>query len=161
MRLFEPSLGIQMVTERLVNTAHVREVSFIVRGSRELFLRDCAQHLHGIVIDIVPELAIEPAEQLNRIWMPDPPQIVRQLDKRLKRLGNVREDLKRTNRGTCRFWHGFLGNLSSSTNFAQMLQAFKPLRHDNGAKAARELSDSRALYAGSRNPIFVNGGDHA
>ena len=99
MLLSEPPVLLAMRLEPLVHALEVRDISLVRGGGGELRLRDRPKQLHRVVIDLFPQLAIEPAKQLDGVRMPDPPEVVRQLQQRLERAGDVREDLKCANVG--------------------------------------------------------------
>src|SRR3712207_9110007 len=62
-------------------------------------LREQAQQLDRVVVRPLPLHAIQPAEQLARVVVPDPPEVGGQLLQRPECFGNVGEDLERLERG--------------------------------------------------------------
>src|SRR5205814_1284343 len=98
---------LQVQLKAVVDALHVRQVPLILGRIGKRALRDGAKQLHRVVIDLLPELTIEPAKQLDRIRMPDPPQVVGQLQKRLQLFGNVGKDLESSNCRRRRVSHDF------------------------------------------------------
>jgi hypothetical protein len=97
--LVEPALFVEVVLELFVDAVHVRDVTFVGRGGCELRLVDHAQHLHRVVVDLLPELSVEPAEQLDGVGVPDPPEVVGHHQQRIERRRDVGEHLEGPDRG--------------------------------------------------------------
>ena len=90
----EPADFRQMGFEGGVDAIEMGEVAIVGGYIGEAFLADDAEQLDGVVIDLVPELAVEAAEEFDRVGMPDPPEIVRHLQQGLKGRGHVGEYLE-------------------------------------------------------------------
>jgi hypothetical protein len=58
--------------------------SIILGHLLQPFLPNRAQHQHWVVPGGLPQIAIEPAEQLDRLVVPGPPQIVGQIPEPLQ-----------------------------------------------------------------------------
>jgi hypothetical protein len=56
-------------------------------GPVELLLGNGAQHQHWIMIGLLPQFAIKPAEQLDGLQLPAPEQIIGNLPQRFKAIG--------------------------------------------------------------------------
>ncbi len=83
LRLVPARFG-QMCLELGVDTIDVGHQSVIVNDFRKSCLRDLPEQLDRIVIHILPQLAIQPTEHIHRVGVPDPPEILRDLQQRLK-----------------------------------------------------------------------------
>ena len=106
VRLLVPPLFFHVVLESGVDAIEVSEIAVVLSGVGELLLADRPKQLHRVVIDRVPKIAIKPAEEFHRIVVPHPPQVVRQLEQRLKRFGHVRENLERADVRSRKNGHG-------------------------------------------------------
>jgi hypothetical protein len=76
--LVEPAVFLEVALIRFVEPVQLCEIAVVGGGSHQLGLLNRAEHFHGIVVDLFPELAVEAAEELDGIGVPDPPEIVRQ-----------------------------------------------------------------------------------
>src|SRR5260370_7551852 len=105
MGLGVPTLVGEGGLEHQVHGREVSQIPFTLRGRQQCFLIDGAKHLDGVVIDLIPKLAIEASEKLDAVRMPHPPDIVGQFVERLKRFREIRKHLKSTNRRRCKISH--------------------------------------------------------
>src|SRR2546430_5028607 len=64
--LTKPSLFRQMLLEFLMHPFQMRKISIILRRRRQPALLDASKHLHGVVTNLIPQLTIEPSEELDR-----------------------------------------------------------------------------------------------
>ena len=65
----------------------MRQEGFVPGRRLQLGLIDGTQHADGIVAGRFPEVAIQAAKQFNRVVIPGPTQVVRQLAKSFERSG--------------------------------------------------------------------------
>ncbi len=68
----------QIRSQRDLRVVQIGEKGLIAGGGFQLRLADQPQHPHRVVAGGFPEIAIQPAEQLDGVVIPAPPQIVRQ-----------------------------------------------------------------------------------
>ena len=63
----------------------------VPRGEDQLFLLDEAQHLHRVMVGLVPQVRVELPEEFDRLMIPAPSQVVGQLfeDGKLARQGRL------------------------------------------------------------------------
>src|SRR5438270_12815108 len=57
-----------------------QEKTWIGGGAIELFLRDPAQQLDGVMVDLLPKQRVEPPEQGAEVMVPTPHQVVGDLE---------------------------------------------------------------------------------
>src|SRR5881394_3813007 len=124
MRLLKPPGLIEMLFERFVNALEMRQIAFIFRGSGELLAADRAEQLHRVVIDVFPQLPIEPAKQLDRIGMPHPPEVPGHLQQWLQRRRDFGKNLEGANgRRGRRISHGKRSPQSNEVHVARARSA--------------------------------------
>ena len=96
--LFKNEAGVHRV-ERV-------QEGLIVRGPLQRGLTDEPEHLHGVVVRLLPEFSVQPLEQPDRLGVPGPPQIVGDLQQGLQRLGEIGDNAEGADSGLAGVQHG-------------------------------------------------------
>ena len=79
------------------DAAHVREESIVLCRRLQLLLIDGSQQPHRVMSGRLPEVAVQTAEQLDRVVAPGPAQVVSQREQRFNFGGKMRNDAERLN----------------------------------------------------------------
>src|SRR4026209_3002704 len=100
MSLREPGGSLQVVPKATMNPVHVRKKSFAFCSISQSLLINRPQHQDGIEPRLVPKIAVEPGEQLDRVRVPCPTEIQSDFFQRQQFFGYRRNYMQRVD-----LWH--------------------------------------------------------
>ena len=76
-----------------MHAVHFAQEIFVVGDLRQPCLLAELQHAQRAVIRAVPQIVIQVAEELPRVGLPRPPEVVNHLGERLERFRKLRRDV--------------------------------------------------------------------
>jgi len=91
----EPARPLQVRHKPAVHQAQRVQEAAVLGRAVQRRLVDHPQHQHRVATRPVPQLAVEALEQLDRLGVPRPPQVVRDLEKGRKRRRDRGNDAER------------------------------------------------------------------
>ena len=100
--LLEPRPPLPVLLERPVHPLDDRDEALVLRGGFKVRLRQRPEHLHRILVRLLPENGIQPDEELHRFPVPREPEVPGDLLERSEFLRDVRSDVEMTDA------HGYL-----------------------------------------------------
>jgi hypothetical protein len=71
--LLEPRRPLPVLLERPGHPLDVRDEALVLRGGFEVRLRQRPEHMHRILVGLLPENGIQPDEELHRLPVPRKP----------------------------------------------------------------------------------------